>query len=250
MPIRNITCVKRHCSSELAACLADDLCKQNFNCCGQCDGDSTCLFYCSESYKSDTQDALSYCMIDQNGCFDLPPPDPINNATCRDPADAVVPGLDKQMLEGEWYVVAGLNQEYDCFGCQIQDFEFSGLRAVDYQATYNLIAVNGTLIWNHVEMLGSEETPGIMTLHGHDSGHDDTQYWYFLLQEDDTAFIYYCGSILTWHFEGGLVLSRNTYFNSQYTEAIQQKLDVLGLGYSDLCVLDPQDECYGAPVVA
>lgn len=55
-----------------------------------------------------------------------------------------------------------------------------------YDAMYDLIAVNGSLIWNHVQMLGEEETPGVMTLHGHDSGFDNVQRFFFLINEVDT----------------------------------------------------------------
>jgi len=38
-------CVQRHCSAEEAACLADQVCRENFNCAGGCDpDDSYCTF--------------------------------------------------------------------------------------------------------------------------------------------------------------------------------------------------------------
>jgi len=52
LPIRNITCIKNHCSGEATACLADKVCVENFQCAGGCGDNSTCTFMCSESYKS------------------------------------------------------------------------------------------------------------------------------------------------------------------------------------------------------
>lgn len=64
LPVRNITCIKRHCSSEVAACLGDQTCRENFQCSGQCDpANSTCTFMCTESYKCETQDRLMSCMF-------------------------------------------------------------------------------------------------------------------------------------------------------------------------------------------
>ncbi len=95
-PVKNVTCVKRHCGSEISACLADQTCVDNFKCSGGCGSDnSSCTFQCSESYRCSTQDALMFCMFQENECLTLPEPtDPLNNATCRKPTNFVVPGID------------------------------------------------------------------------------------------------------------------------------------------------------------
>lgn len=64
LPLRNITCIKTHCSKEASACLADKVCVESFQCSSGCGSDnSTCTFMCSESYKSKAQDNLMYCMF-------------------------------------------------------------------------------------------------------------------------------------------------------------------------------------------
>ena len=159
-----------------------------------------------------------YCMFEEYECLTLPPPSPIDNATCREPYFGVVPGVNHRKLEGDWYVPYGFNTDYDCFGCQILTFEFPKNQPIFYEALYNLIAVNGSLIWNDIVMHGDESSPGIFTLHGHDSGFDNTQQWYFLMQSDDTVVVYYCGELMTWRFEGALVLSRSKTFDNLKTQ--------------------------------
>jgi hypothetical protein len=124
LPLRNITCIKKNCMTEATACLADAVCVQNFQCAGSCGDNSTCTFMCSESYKSKAQDNLMYCMFEEHQCLTLPPPSPIDNATCRSPKEAVVAGVDKVLMEGDWYVTHGFNPDYDCFACQILSFDF------------------------------------------------------------------------------------------------------------------------------
>ena len=74
LPIRNITCVKKNCGSELTVCLADSVCVENFKCASSCGDNSTCTFMCSLSYKSKAQDNLMYCMFEEHECLTLPPP--------------------------------------------------------------------------------------------------------------------------------------------------------------------------------
>lgn len=94
LPFRNVTCITTHCMSEVGACLVDSVCRDNFQCAGACGDNSTCTFMCSESYKSKAQDSLMYCMFQGHNCLTLPEPQPIDNATCRNPASAVVGELE------------------------------------------------------------------------------------------------------------------------------------------------------------
>lgn len=76
-------------------------------------------------------------------------------------------------MEGTWYVTHGFNPDYDCFACQELMFRFESGKPIFYNALYDLIAVNGSLIWNDIVMNGTEEKPGILTLKGRDSGFDN-----------------------------------------------------------------------------
>jgi len=118
---------------------------------------------------------------------------------------------------------------------------------VHYEALYDLIAVNGTLIWDDVVMHGNEDEPGILTLTGHDGGLTDVQRWFFLINEPDTMLVYYCGSLMTWKFEGVLMMSKSEDLNPERLPDIEYKLRALGLDWDDLCHLDPKDNCKGSP---
>ena len=153
-------------------------------------------------------------------------------------------------MTGSWYVTHGFNPDYDCFACQELSFEFNrpgDQSPVFYNALYNLIAVNGTLIWNDIQMHGSEETAGILTLIGRDSGFENVQHWYVLMQEEDTMLAYYCGDLMTWHFEGVLVMSKTPQLNPARINALTIALNSIDLGFSDLCALDPSSGCKNAP---
>lgn len=58
-------------------------------------------------------------------------------------------------------------------------------------------------------MAGDEETLGVISMVGRDSGLMNSQDWYFLYQSETTMMAYYCGNVKTWHFEGFVVMSRD-----------------------------------------
>jgi len=155
-----------------------------------------------------------HCMFEEYHCVEFPDPSPENNATCREPIHEVVNGVNKELAQGDWYVQQGFNRDYDCFDCQILSFDFKQRHPpLIYEALYDLYAVNGTLIWNHVENDGVEEQPGIWTLTGDDGGLHQVQRWFFLINEEDTMLVYYCGTLMTWSFEGVLVMSKTPILN-------------------------------------
>jgi len=153
-------------------------------------------------------------------------------------------------MTGTWYVTNGYNPDYDCFACQELSFDFNrpgDASPIFYNALYDLIAVNGTLIWNDIQMHGSEETPGILTLVGRDSGFENVQHWYVLHLEEDTMLVYYCGDLMTWHFEGVLVMSKTPTLNQQRVPELTIALNAIGMSFADLCSLNPAAECKSAP---
>ena len=96
-------------------------------------------------------------------------------------------------------------------------------------------------------MRGSEETPGILTLNGRDSGFSNVQHWYILHQSEDTMLVYYCGDLMTWHFEGVLVMSKTTTLNQARVPELNNTLNKIGLSWSNLCTLYPETECVDTP---
>lgn len=153
-------------------------------------------------------------------------------------------------MQGTWYVTNGYNPDYDCFACQELSFDFNrpgDSSPIFYNALYDLIAVNGTLIWNDIQMHGTEEIPGILTLVGRDSGFANVQHWYVLHLENDTMLAYYCGDLMTWHFEGVLVMSKTTTLNVERIPELTIALNAIGMSFNDLCTLNPSTECQKAP---
>jgi hypothetical protein len=96
-------------------------------------------------------------------------------------------------------------------------------------------------------MHGEENTPGILTLKGRDSGFDNIQNWYVMYLENDTMLAYYCGDLMTWHFEGVLVMSKTVYLNEKRVPDLTRALAKISLTFDDLCALSPSTGCSNHP---
>lgn len=117
-----------------------------------------------------------------------------------------------------------------------------------YSALYDVNAINGTLIWNSIHDEGVEDYPGVLTITGHDGGLTQVNRWFFLIQEADIMMAYYCGTLMTWRWEGLVVLTKGQDLNHRTMEKIERKLNAIGLVMGDLCDLDPKHACSNAPI--
>ena len=130
-----------------------------------------CTFTCSQSYDNPFYDDMMACLLVENQCLSLPPPDQYNDATCRDPTDLALT-IDDDTFTGNWFVVQGYNPTYDCFDCAEQNFDQTG-NEVDYSALFNMAAANGTEIWVSSAYQGSQSTDKTIYLATTDFGMPD-----------------------------------------------------------------------------
>ena len=230
LPVKNVTCVKRYCTDEITNCLADGTCRSDLGCAAGCWEDSMCTFNCSQTYTTPVYDAMMSCLLVDHQCVSLPPPDAYNNATCRDPTDSAIP-IGDDTLTGDWYIIQGYNPTYDCFECAKQSLATKG-NEVDYSALFNMINKLGDEIWVSSAYAGKRNDDGKTVYLGTtDFGLTDDQTWYVMHRDDDTLVVYYCGAVLTWHFEGLLVMSTTTALNPAKAATVESI--VTGLGFTE-----------------
>ena len=142
----------------------------------------------------------------------------------------------------------GYNPLYDCFSdCQENSWTFGDAESeypITYEATYTINNVGtGEEQWNHVEMWGSETTPGMITLYGQQGGLDSDQEWYIMYQSEQTTVAYYCGNSMSWHFEGLLVLSKVDGVYAADQAGVDAAITSLGISLDEICQLSPETEC-------
>ena len=109
-------------------------------------------------------------------------------------------------------------------------------------------AVNGTEIWVNAYMDGDDfSVPGTLQFTGTASGMPDAQQWYIMMSTEDTMVAYYYGEVLTWHYEGFLVLSRSYELNPEREAEIAKFMEELGITSDEMCYLNPADDCKNLP---
>ena len=70
------------------------------------------LYECMNTYEDKIFDAMMKCLVDDYHCMDLTPPDP--SFRCSPPKQ-LVKNFTMSTLQGSWWIVRGLNRDYDSF---------------------------------------------------------------------------------------------------------------------------------------
>ena len=113
-----------------------------------------------------------------------------------------------------------------------------------------MAAVNGTEMWKSSNYVGSKSSDKTIYLATEDFGLTDQQTWYAMYKTEDTLVTYYCGTVMSWHFEGLLVMSKTTALNPAETANVQKIVESLGFTEDQLCTANPAEACDRAPASA
>jgi VDE lipocalin domain len=133
-------CVTSNCGSILQECVKDSTCLRGLGCFVACAanpdasaamGEGACQVRCVDLYECDTLNAFTKCTLTDNGCYPALAADPHYPPLPRQWAEAVDVHQLRQLLNGRWYVSAGLNPAFDHFACQVHDFTATATRTPD-----------------------------------------------------------------------------------------------------------------------
>ena len=73
----DVLCIMEHCGKESGACLRDHNCRNNMICMTKCGlTNNSCMYRCMNTYEDKVFDNMMKCMVDDNHCMVLDPPDP------------------------------------------------------------------------------------------------------------------------------------------------------------------------------
>lgn len=67
-----------------------------------------------------------------------------------------------------------------------------------------------------------------------------------MYRSENTLVTYYCGSVMSWHFEGLLVMSKTTSLDEADQANVLQVITDLGFTEDELCTTKPET-CASAP---
>merc|ERR1711962_1296395 len=79
-PAPNILCMITRCGPQTFTCLTDPQCLKALACLAPCGSDQACTFHCITNYETLKFHSLNKCVIHDEGCVVLKPPDVVD--TC------------------------------------------------------------------------------------------------------------------------------------------------------------------------
>lgn len=123
-----MSCVMSHCSKELSACMSNPQCAQGLGCfmtCAAQKQEGACQVRCTDLHENEQLRRFTKCTLADRQCY------PALAADARYPSlpsnlwetNTLNKDFLSKLLRGRWYISAGLNEAFDCFDCQVHDFE-------------------------------------------------------------------------------------------------------------------------------
>ncbi|KAL4227991.1 hypothetical protein ACF0H5_013429 [Mactra antiquata] len=243
----DIFCIAEHCSSQSAACVEDRDCRANMECSAKCGfSNFNCLYECINTYENQVYDKFMKCMVEDYHCLKLVSPDP--SFRCK-PPQAQVKNFSLSALNGKWYIVYGLNPEYDCFNCQISTYAPTpNSKNLTLTEKYDVTMLNGST--RHrvtVQQVQQRDifNGGLLDFTNVMMGLMMYEKWQIIdfAESGNYAVIYYCGHMTSdWYYEGGLVYSRTPTISSEDLVSIQTAISTkLGHKLDQYCHLRTED---------
>jgi len=191
---------------------------------GTCGPSPACTLRCSDVHVQYTNEAFNTmltcmakekCMAQMHG--DWPSTKDCDNTK---PLAAAVPNLDLSLLEGRWYINAGLNPIFDTYPCQVACARRVAEDRVNFTMWFDIPLDNGTnLLTNANQSFFAPDpsTPAhIRMTQDFMHGQDD---WYIVAHDPKEEYwlVKYCGKQDTWVGYGGAVLySRKPSFDKAW----------------------------------
>ena len=207
------TCLLRSCTVSLAKCIADVPCLENLACLQTCTGrpdEGDCQVRCADLYGDKAVDKFNTCAVSEEQCVPSRPDD----GSYPVPDDSVlVKSFDPSILNGRWFIVAGLNPTFDTFPCQ--EHFFKGTPAIGGEPgklygklNWRIPKPDGTFINRDTvqEFVQDPQKPAILSNHDNEFLHYEDD-WYILgYAPEKYVFVYYRGNNDAWRGYGGAVV--------------------------------------------
>jgi len=243
-------CLLQSCQLELAGCLADEKCAESLVCLNACFGrpdEGDCQIKCGDLYSSPAVQTFNTCAISKNDCVKQK----------KDTGEYPVPAFDA-MAEGfspsvfgdksRWYIVAGLNKDFDIFDCQEHFFSVPDEEHMYVKVNWRVNRSNGQFYERgDVQTFYTDENSKAVL---HNNGNEYLHYqddWYIPgYKEGEYVFVYYRGTNDAWDGYGGAVVySTKPALDLAYVPELEALSAKVGVKWSDFSVTD--NSCKPAP---
>ena len=243
-------CLLSRCQLELAECLVDEKCAESLVCLNTCFGqpdEADCQIKCGDLYASKAVQTFNTCAITTNDCVkqkqdtgEYPAP----------PLDAMASGFDATVFgeERRWYIVAGLNKDFDVFDCQEHFFDAPDPSHMAVKINWRINRPNGQFYErSDVQTFYADDaSKSIMHNNGNEYLHYQDDWYVPGFKRGEYVFVYYRGTNDAWDGYGGAVVySTSPSLKQEYVPELEALARKVGVKFSDFVVTD--NSCKPAP---
>ena len=236
-------CLLSKCNVELAGCLADEKCAESLVCLQGCFGkpdEADCQIKCGDLYASKAVQTFNTCAVSNKNCVKQ------KQDTGEYPVpslDAMAPNFDANVFgkEGRWYIVAGLNKDFDVFDCQEHFFSAPDKDHMYVKINWRVNRPNGQFYErSDVQTFYADDaTSSIMHNNGNEYLHYQDDWYVPGYKDGEYVFVYYRGSNDAWDGYGGAVVySTSPTLRPEYVPELTKIAEKVGVKFSDFVVTD------------
>ena len=236
-------CLLSQCNVELAGCLADEKCAESLVCLQGCFGkpdEADCQIKCGDLYASKAVQTFNTCAVSNKNCVkqkqdtgEYPAP----------PLDAMAPNFDANVFgkAGRWYIVAGLNKDFDVFDCQEHFFSAPDKDHMYVKINWRVNRPNGQFYERSdvQTFYADDKTSSIMHNNGNEYLHYQDDWYVPGYKDGEYVFVYYRGTNDAWDGYGGAVVySTSPALKPEYVPELTEIAKKVGVKFSDFVVTD------------
>jgi violaxanthin de-epoxidase len=237
------TCLITKAPFALARCIVDPTCLANLACIQTCTGkpdEGECQVKCGDEFSNDVVGAFTKAAVSDTKCVPQRPDD--NSYPVPQPS-ALVQSFDTAMLDGDWYITAGLNPSFDIFDCQFHKFSIPGPGKLKGDLQWRIKdPLAGTQFVTRAtvqEFVQDEKEPGILYNHDNEFLHYQDDWYILAAKPREYVLIYYRGNNDAWDGYGGAVVYTPTpTLDPKYYDELDVALQKIGKRWADFKLTD------------
>lgn len=243
-------CLLQNCGKELAKCVTDEKCLEDLVCLQGCFGqpdEGDCQIRCGDLYASQAVGTFNTCAVTEKSCVAQRKDDGTYPVP---PFDALADGftIDTMVKEKRWYIVAGLNKDFDIFDCQEHFFDKGDDGKMYIKINWRVSRPNGQFYERSDVQRFYQEPDGKAILHN--NGNVMLHYqddWYIpAYKEGEWVYIYYRGTNDAWDGYGGATVYATTPdLKPEWIPDLEAASKKVGVKWSDFVITD--NSCKPAP---
>jgi len=227
----------------LARCVTDPTCAANLLCIQTCTGkpdEGECQIKCGDEFSNDVVGEFTTCAVSQKQCV----PQRQDDGSYPVPkSSALAKKFSPEVLEGDWYISAGLNPAFDLFDCQLHKFNVPASNKLvgnlQWRIKDPIAGTNFVTRYTVQEFVQDPEESAIMYNHDNEFLHYQDDWYILAFKEKEYVLVYYRGSNDAWDGYGGAVVyTTSPKLDPKYFPELDAALRPVGLRWDQFRTTD------------